>query len=166
MSRALRLSLAFAALSGLTLTPKLLGAARMAEPDGARLARDMAAALAAQGFRTSIVPHHLFDFVRAQKGACTLVAANALAGGYMHERFGQVTAGIGPARYHYDGATGASFPRVGPVVAEHFQNWGYRIGVVAPRIPVIAIAASPACRPEAIDWSALRIWPMPLRSAG
>ncbi|MEA3047677.1 MAG: hypothetical protein QOJ53_2009, partial [Sphingomonadales bacterium] len=65
MSRALRLSLALALLIGLTLAPKLLGAGRMAEPDGARLARDMAAALAAQGFRTALVPHHLFDFVRA-----------------------------------------------------------------------------------------------------
>ncbi|MEA3042208.1 MAG: hypothetical protein QOH47_46 [Sphingomonadales bacterium] len=165
MSRALRLSLALALLIGLTLAPKLLGAGRMAEPDGARLARDMAAALAAQGFRTALVPHHLFDFVRAQKGDCTLVAANAPAGGYLRDRFGEETAGVGPTLYHYRGAPDAAFPRVVPVISEHLQNWSYRVGIVAPRTPVIAIAASPACRPDAIDWSALRIWPMPLRAS-
>lgn len=166
MSRARRLSLALVLLTGLTLTPKLLGAARMAEPDGARLARDMAAVLTAQGFRTALVQHRLFDFVRAERGACTLVAANALASGYLQERFGELTAGVGPTQYHYGETTAAAFPRVYPVLAEHLQNWAYLVGIVAPRTPVIAIAASPACRREAIDWSALRIWPMPLRSLG
>jgi hypothetical protein len=152
-------------LIGLTLTPKLLGAGRSAEPDGARLARDMAAALGAQGFRTALVPHHLFDFVRAQKGACTLIAANAPAGGYLRDRFGEETAAIGPPLYQYRGSTGTAFPRVVPVIAEHLQTWAYRVGIVAPRTPVIAIAAAPACRSEAIDWSALRIWPRPLPAA-
>jgi hypothetical protein len=165
VSRALRLSVALLALTGLTLAPKLLGAARTAEPDGARLALDMAAALAAQGFRTALVPHHLFDFVRAQKGACTLIAANALAVGHLRDRFVEETAGIGPTLYHYRGATAAAFPRVAPVIAEHLQNWSYRVGIVAPRTPVIAIAASPACRLDSIDWSALRIWPRPLTAS-
>jgi hypothetical protein len=164
VSRALRSSLALVALIGLTLTPKLAGAGRIAEPDGARLARDMAAALAARGFRTAVVAHHLFDYVVARNGACTLVATNALAGGYLRERFTEETAVVGPTLYHYGGATAAAFPRFVPVVAEHLQNWGYRVGIAAPRTPVIAIAASPACRLDAIDWAALRIWPMPLRS--
>ena len=163
MSRALRLSLAFAVLIGVTMAPKLIGSGRIAEPDGARLARDMAATLAARGFRTVVRAHHLFDYVLARKGDCTLIAANALASGWLGERFAEETAAIGPVSYQYRGATGTDFPRFVPVVAEHLQLWAYRVGIVAPRTPVIAIAASPACRLDAIDWGALRIWPMPQR---
>jgi hypothetical protein len=163
VSRALRLSVAIALLTGLTLGPKLVGAGRVAAPDSAGLARDMAAALAGRGYRTAIVPHHLFDFVIARKEDCLLVAANAETDGYLHQRFAQEMAGIGPIHYHYDGALAPAFPRIFPVLGEHIQNWGYRIGIVAPRRPVIAIAASPACRLDAIDWAAFRIWPMPLR---
>ena len=164
MSRALRLSLALAALIGLTLTPKLLGSGRIAAPDGARLARDMAATLAAQGFRTALVPHHLFDYVLARKGNCSLLAANIIASGYLRERFAEYAAAIGPTYYHYGDSTGPSFPRFLPVFTEHLQLWAYRAGIVAPRGPVIAIAASPACRLETIDLASLRIWPAPQRS--
>jgi hypothetical protein len=163
VSRALRLSLAFAALIGLTAAPKLIGVGRIAEPDGARLARDMGAALAAQGFRTAVVAYHLFDYVLARKGDCTLVAANMDAAGSLRERFAEETARIGPVLYHYGDATGPDFPRLAPAVAEHLQIWAYRIGIVAGRAPVIAIAASPGCRPGAIDWTSLRIWPAPKR---
>jgi hypothetical protein len=164
VSRALRLSVALAALTGLTLGPKLLSAGRAAGPDGARLTRDMAAAFAAHGFRTAVVPHHLFDYVVvARRGACALVAANAQTDGYLRERFAEDAGGIGPILYHYSGAPVPAFPRVVPVVTEHLQNWAYRVGIVAPRTPVIAIAASPACRLDSIDWAAFRIWPMPLR---
>lgn len=166
MSRAFRLSLAFAALIALTATPKLIGAERIAEPDGARLARDMAAALAAQGFRTAIVPHHLFDYVLARKGGCTLAATNMNAAGYLRERFAEETAAIGPLSYHYGDATGPDFPRLVPALAEHLQVWAYRIGIATAHAPVIAIAASPACRPGAIDWTSLQIWPAPKRLAG
>jgi hypothetical protein len=163
VSRALRLSVALAVLIGVTLGLKLLAAGRAAEPDGGRLARDMAAALATRGFSTAVVPHHLFDYVVARKGDCALVAANALAAGYLRERFAEEVRGVGPVLYHYRGAPAAAFPRVIPVLSEHLQNWAYQVGIVAPRTPVIAIAASPACRLDSIDWSALRIWPMPLR---
>ncbi|TMJ20345.1 MAG: hypothetical protein E6G92_11535 [Alphaproteobacteria bacterium] len=161
MSRALRLSLVFAVLIGLTITPKLIGVGRIGEPDAARLARDMAAALTARGFRTAVVAHHLFDHVVARRGSCTLVATNALTQGYLRERFTEETAAIGPTYYHYRGATGPSFPRFIPVVSERLQNWANRVGIAVPRAPVIAIAASPACRLDTVDWAAFRIWPMP-----
>jgi hypothetical protein len=62
------------------------------------------------------------------------------------------------------GARG-TFPRFLPVTAEHLQNWAFRFGIVVPRTPVIAIAASPTCRLDSIDWSALRVWPAQLPRA-
>jgi hypothetical protein len=163
VSRAGRLSLALALLLGLTLTPKLLGAGRFAEPDGARLARDMAAMLAARGFQTRVVPHHLFPYVLARRGGCTLVAANAPANGSFRDSFADAAARIGPTLYHYRSERLGGFPRFLPVVEEYLQHWAYRVGLVVPRPPVIAIAAAPACRPGAFGWSALRVWPRPLR---
>jgi len=164
VSRALRLSIALALLVGVTLGLKLSAAARTAEPDGARLAHEMSAALAAQGFSTAVVPHHLFDYVIARKGNCTLAATNAIASGYLRERFAEEVRGIGPVAYHYGDGPPAAFPRFIPVLTEHLQNWAYQIGIVGPRVPVIGIAASPACRLDTMDWAAFRIWPRRLRN--
>jgi hypothetical protein len=162
VSRASRLSLAIALLLGLTLAPKLLSAGRLAEPDGARLARDMAGMLAERGFQTRIVPHHLFPYVLARRGGCTLVAANAPANGSLRDRFADAAARVGPTFYHYRSPPIGPFPRFRPVVEEYLQHWAYRLGLVVPRRPVIAIAAAPACRPDRLGWPALRVWPRPI----
>ena len=162
MSRAFRLSLAFVLLLGATLGVKVLTARRIGHSDDLRLARDMALMLRQDGFRTGVVPHHLFPYVRARKGGCFLVAANAVANGYLRHRFEGAAARIGPTVYNHGSARGPDFPRFLPVVTEHLQNWAFRFGISAPRTPVIAIAASPACRLDAIDWPALRVWAAPL----
>ena len=162
VSRAFRLSLAFILLLGLTLGVKIFTADRIAHPDDMRLARDMAAMLQSDGFRVAVVPHHLFPFVRAEKEGCTLIAANAVASGVFRRRFESAAAPVGPTSYNHGSALGAAFPRYLPVVAEHLQNWAYRFGIIAPRKPVIAIAATPACRLDSIAWSTLLVWPVPL----
>lgn len=162
VSRAFRLSLAFILLLGLTLGVKSVTADRIAHADDMRMARDMAAMLQRDGFRVAVVPHHLFPFVRAEKEGCTLVAANAVANGVFRRRFESAAARIGPTSYNHGSALGGAFPRFLPVTAEHLQNWAFRFGIVAPRTPVIAIAASPTCRLDSINWPALRVWPAQL----
>ena len=162
VSRAFRLSLAFTLLFGLTLGLKIATASRLAHADEVRLARDMSAMLEMDGYRVTIVAHHLFAIVRAEKDGCTLVAANAVANGYLRRRFESAAERIGPTSYNHGSARGTGFPRFLPVAAEHLQNWAYRFGIVAPRTPVIAIAATPACRLESIAWSTLQVWPAPL----
>jgi len=157
--RALGLSLALAALLAVTLAPKLLSAGRTAQADDSRLARDMVTMLRGQGFRAVAVPHHLFSHALAEKGACRLMAANAPATGYLRTRFAEAAATVGPTLYFYRGPGLGGFPRFRPVVEEYLQHWGYRIGLVVPRAPVIAIAASPGCRPDALPWASLRVWP-------
>jgi hypothetical protein len=165
VSRALRRSALLAVLLGLTLAPKLLGARRVAEPDGARLARDMAAMLRAGGFRTALPTHHLFDYVLARRGRCTMVAANAPASGALRDRFAEEAAAVGPVTYRYRSATARPFPRFLPVAEDYLQRWAYRLGIVVPRPALVAVAASPACRLDGLGWPALEIWPGPQRRA-
>jgi len=164
--RRLGVSLALALLLGVTLVPKLVSAGRTAQPDDARLARDMVAMLRAAGFRAIAVPHHLFDYALARKGDCRLMAANAPAAGYLRTRFAEAAGPVGPTLYHYRGPRLGGFPRFRPVVEEYLQHWAYRLGFVVPRTPVIGVAASPGCRPDSLAWSSLRVWPAPFEAPG
>ncbi len=159
MPRLLAFSAALAVLVGATVGPKLVAQSRESVPDEARLAGEMAAMLGGHGFRSAVLPHRLFQLVPAEKGDCRLLAANMSAAGYKRTRFAQGAASYGPVRFYHGDASSDSFPRFVPAIQEVLQRWGSSIGIVAPRVPVIAVAASPECRLDGLPWEDLRIWP-------
>jgi hypothetical protein len=157
--RALWISL-FLLLTGLTLGLKLSRRHLEASPDLARLDRDLLHRFAERGFAVRLTSQ---DYVRAylvaQKGACRVAVTPLLRSGAEIEAFGQASRWPGTLRFHYDGQWLDRAPRVGVLFHHYAQFYGRMLGIEHSYAPLLAVYASPACDPRAIDPGGVMLHP-------
>jgi hypothetical protein len=153
------LSLAFLALAAASLALKAEALDFSAAVDEERLVGDLAATLRAQGFAIAIQRFRYLDpAVRAQRGACTLIARDGsrrdLADAYaLH------APGLGPARFSYAGSLGDTLPVFRIEARDYLQRTLARLGIMSARPAPVAIFATPGCDLAAIDFSAISLYP-------
>ena len=82
-----------------------------------------------------------------------MLVAQRASDGSTKDRIAQFARPYGPLRHVYRGQIAVEPPRVEPFlrdrIASQLQQFGLRVG----RSPVLAVAASPGCSLQEIDWS-------------
>lgn len=148
-------SLGFAALLLLSLAAKAALSAPTPFPDPARFGREAAATLAGQGFATALELRPLGMLVHARRGGCRLLVADYSAYGTFAEVIAERAAAVGTLRFVYRNAFYDQAPKLVPLTDFYWWREQRRLGLAAPRHPVLAVAASAPCRVETLDWRPL-----------
>lgn len=151
--------LVFTAVLGLSLAGKILSNRPAPAPDNQVFANRLAALLGRHGYKVAREPFENSSSVRAFNGACRIWATESNA----HRTFEEVIRRrgrlVGPIRYIFEGKVYESQPRAQPLLSFYWWRELRRIGVDAPRRPVVAVAASDGCDITAIDWRGLAALP-------
>jgi hypothetical protein len=152
-------SLAFAALLLASLAAKVALSAPTPDPDPASFGREAAAMLARQGFATAPELRPLGMLVHARRRDCRLMLGDYSPYGTFADVIAARAGAVGPLRYVYRGAFYESAPKLLPLTDFYWWREQRRLGLAAPRHPVVAVAASPQCRLDWFDWSRLAALP-------
>jgi hypothetical protein len=150
-----RASLAFAALLLVSLGAKAMSSAPTPTPDPRRFAAAAAATLHDQGFATAFERRPLGILVYAHRGGCRLMAGDYTPYGTFAEVFAARARPFGPLRFVYRAVVYDRAPKLVPLTDFYLWRERRRLGLAAPRHPIVAVAATPACGPTAPDWSRL-----------
>lgn len=152
-------SLLFAALLLLSLAAKAASTAPTPTPDPRRFASAAAESLRAEGFAVDFVrrPHGIL--VYARRGSCRLMAGDYTPYGTFADVFEARARRIGPLRFVYRGVSHDRAPKLVPLLDFYLWREWRRIGLAAPRHPILAVAASPGCEAARLDWTRLSALP-------
>lgn len=148
-------SAAFAALLLVSLGAKAVLTAPAAEPDSRRFAGEAAAMLRARGFATHFEKRTFGVLVEGRRGDCRLAVGDYTPYGTFADRFDQLARPIGPLRFVYRGASHAQAPKLVPLLDFYMSRELRRVGLATLRHPIAAVAASPGCDLNVVDWSRL-----------
>ena len=152
-------SLAFAGLLLVSLAAKVALSAPTPYPDPARFGGEAAAMLAGHGFATASELRPLGMLVRARRGDCRLVLADYSPYGTFADTIAARAGAAGPLRFVYRGDLYERAPKLLPLTDFYWWREQRRLGLAAPRHPIVAVAASPQCRLESLDWRRLAAMP-------
>lgn len=152
-------SLAFAALLLVSLAAKAMSSAPTPKPDPRRFAGAAVLALKEEGFATALEPRPLGILVHARRGDCRLIAGDYTPYGTFAEVFAARAAALGPLRFVYRGEAHARAPKLLPLLDFYLWRERRRLGLAAPRHPIVAYAASSGCGSASPDWSRLAALP-------
>ena len=152
-------SLAFAALLLASLAAKLALSAPTPVPDPARFGREAEAMLARQHFATAPELRPLGMLVHARRGDCRLMLGDYSPYGTFADVIAARAGAVGPLRFVYRGAFFDRAPKLVPLTDFYLWREQRRLGLAAPRHPIVAVAASPRCRVESLDWRRLAALP-------
>lgn|GEM_PF-5692075 len=152
-------SLAFAALLLVSLAAKVALSAPTPSPDPARFGGMAAAMLARQGFVTAPELRPLGMLVHARRGGCRLMLGDYSPYGTFADVIAARARAVGPLRFVYRGAYYERAPKLLPLTDFYWWRELRRLGLAAPRHPVVAVAASPQCRLASFDWGRLAALP-------
>ena len=144
-----------AALLPLTLGLRAANAGeRMIDVD--RLSADTIRLAGSQGWTARPFRHHfLGPLVEARRGSCRILIHFAPPEGPTEGKFASLASSFGPVEYHYRGATTATLPRHGPLLAWHAQRYAWSFGLAVPTAPLVALARSRECGAMAPDLTPL-----------
>lgn len=126
--------------------------------DQARFDAEVIARLRAQGF-TATREHRYADIsrVHARRGRCRLLVQEASRVNEFDAVYRLKARSYGPLRYRYRGAWRAP-PSEAVLQAESFvQRLSARLGIFVPISVPVAIAGSPGCNLDAIDFGPLEL---------
>jgi hypothetical protein len=115
--------------------------------------------LVRQGFATASELRPLGTLVYARRGACRLMLADYSPSGTFADPIAARAEAIGPLRFVYRGEVFDRAPKLIPLTDFYLWREQGRLGFAAPRHPIVAVAASPQCRLESLDWSRLAALP-------
>lgn len=152
-------SLLFAALLLVSLAAKTVSSAPTPTPDPRRFVSIAAGHLRAEGFAVAFDrrPHGIY--VHARRGECRLMAADYTPYGTFAERFEARARRYGPPSFLYRGASYGRAPKLVPLLDFYLWREWRRLGLAAPRHPILAVAASPGCDRVRLDWTGLSALP-------
>jgi hypothetical protein len=153
-----RTRLAFAALLLLSLGGKAALSRAAADGGQADFAGRAVATLADQGYATTREDRPFATIIHTRRGACRMIVAEYRAHGTMAEPLAALTAPIGPLRFVWRGKTMDTAPKAAPLFHFYLRRELRRIGFSADHLPIVAVAASPACTAK-VDWGALAALP-------
>ncbi len=150
MPRAARFRLALILIAAVSLMAKSAYANFYPQGDDARMGRDIAAVYQARGYAVSIEDRGaLPPIITARRGRCTVMTRDA---SYMQtSEFGnqQRMGSAGPLQQAFRGAYFANERRLGIEIYTQLKREQARFGMTVEVDPVLAVAATPACRPPA-----------------
>ena len=152
-------SLACAALLLVSLAAKAALSAPTPDPDPARFGSEAAAMLARHGFATAPELRPLGMLVHARRDGCRLMVADYNPYGTFADVIAARARALGPLRFVYRGAFYERAPKLLPLTEHYWWREQRRLGLAAPRHPIAAVAASPQCRLELLDWDRLAVLP-------
>jgi hypothetical protein len=145
----------------LTLAGKLAASVEEPAPDLASAAASTAQFLGRHGYeaevrRTARAPHLL---VTARRGGCRLAVGDYTPYGTFADIYRDLARPIGPLHFAWRGTLHDSAPKLGPLATFYVWRELRRIGVEAPRSPVLAVAASPQCDLAGLPWEEVASFP-------
>ena len=151
---------ALALLLALSLAGKAAWSAPAPEPDPLQPAEAAREVLARAGFRTRIVEFDRSPRVLAEgfRGRCRILAGDWPPHGTFADVYRDLGSRLGTLRFVRDGAVTTEAPKLRALLEFYVWREQRRIGIEAPRTPVIAVAASPGCDLDSLPWaSAARV---------
>lgn len=134
-----------AALTGLSVSPKIWLQRHSAQVDDARLDDDIAGRLMATGFRVTLDRDLSVPAVRAERADCRLIARNGDRGRELHDLFNLEQGDHGPVYFGYRGKWAPHPAGIRAVLERFGQNGLARVGIDETRPAVIALATTGPC---------------------
>jgi hypothetical protein len=152
-------SLVFGALLLVSLAAKAASSAPTPTPDPRRFASAAAESLRAEGFAIEFERRPIGLLVHARRGSCRLMAGDYTPYGTFADVFEARARRLGPLSFVYRGASYGRAPKFVPLLDFYLWREWRRLGLAAPRHPIVAVAASPGCAPATLDWTRLSALP-------
>lgn len=115
--------------------------------------------LGSQGFLTRLEHRPFGIIIYASTDACRLMLADYPPHGTLAEPLSLLARQVGPLRYVWEGKVLKAAPKLIPLGAFLLQRELRRIGLRPARRPLIAVAGSPGCDLQLIDWQKLETLP-------
>ncbi len=151
-----RARLALAAVLVATLGLKALWTRASSDGDPALFNREAAAMLRAGGFAVAGDGH----FLAARGGnGCRLILADYRLDGMLSEALAVAAQPVGPIRYVTRGRISDRLFKPTALLAFYVERELRRSGLAHERHPIVAVAASPACALDRLDWQRLAALP-------
>lgn len=151
-----RFRLAVAAMLAATLGLKALWVRAPADGDAALFDQEAAAMLRAGGFTGIASDGHFLD---ARSGSCRLILADYILDGTFSEALAVAAQPVGPIRYVARGRISDRLFRPTALFAFYVERELRRTGFAPERHPIVAVAASPTCALDRLDWRRLAALP-------
>jgi hypothetical protein len=149
-----------AAALAVTLAPKAMLTTYGRHDDTARLADDLGALLADEGFaverREEIGRPPSFY---ASRAGCVVMIRHASTPNGFDRKYRQNAQGIGPVHYRIGSERFDAPPMLRMWIGDILHEAAIRIGWADARVPALAVAMSDACPPDALPTGDLRLYP-------
>jgi hypothetical protein len=146
-------SLVFCALLLVSLAAKAVSSAPTPTSDPRRFASAVAESLRAEGFVIGYERRPIGILVHARRGRCRLMAGDYTPYGTFAEVFEARARRLGPLGFVYRGEAYRKAPKFVPLLDFYLWREWRRLGLAAPRHPIVAVAASPGCDSAGLDWT-------------
>ena len=133
-----------------------LGASR-SEPvsDEQLFASQVSRFLEREGYSTAAELRPLGMMVRARRDGCRLAIRNYPPHGTLAQAYARLARPVGPLHFVYRGRVSDGAPKLLPL-SEYFVGRELRrLGIAAPRAPILAVAASRGCDLGRLRWEAI-----------
>lgn len=133
-----------------------LGASRSEPmPDERLFASQVSRFLEREGYSTAAELRPLGMMVTARRDGCRLAIRNYPPHGTLAQTYARLAQPIGPLHFAYRGRVSDRAPKLLPLIEYFIGRELRRLGIAAPRAPILAVAASPGCDIERLRWEAI-----------
>lgn len=149
----------FGAALALTIGVKAAFTRALPEDDRALFGAQAIALLRSAGFETRRQFHPSAFIVQGRRGDCRMMIAEYDPDGTFADLLTIFAAPVGSLRYAWRGRLLAEPPRASALSERLVRNQLRRFGAAPSRHPIAAVAASPTCMPERLDWSSIAALP-------
>ena len=121
----------------------------------ARLKQALVAEFGLHNYSASFEQRTWGVMARMQKRGCRMLIVQQPSEGSTKDRIEQLAQPFGPLLYVYRGRITVDPPRLEPYVRDRIVRELHQFGLSAERSPLLAVAASPGCSLQEINWSRL-----------
>ncbi|MDB5698183.1 MAG: hypothetical protein JWN69_987 [Alphaproteobacteria bacterium] len=133
-----------------------LGASRgEPPPDGQLFASQVSGFLEREGYSAAAELRPLGMMVTAQRDGCRLAIRNYPPHGTLAQTYARLARPVGPLHFVYRGRVTDRAPKLLPLIEYFIGRELRRLGVAAPRAPILAVAASRGCDIGRLRWEAI-----------
>lgn len=133
-----------------------LGASRSEPlPDERLFASQVSRFLEREGYATAAELRPLGMMVTARRGGCRLAIRDYPPHGTLAQVYARLARPVGPLHFIYRGRVTDRAPKLLPLVEYFIGREMRRLGIAAPRAPILAVAASRGCEITRLRWGAI-----------
>jgi hypothetical protein len=124
-------------------------------PDGQLFASQVSRFLEREGYSTAAELRPLGIMVTAQRDGCRLAIRNYPPHGTLAQTYAHLARPVGPLHFVYRGRVSDRAPKLVPLIEYFIGRELRRLGIAAPRAPILAVAATRGCDIGRLKWGAL-----------